>query len=99
MHPMRRFTVVLCGVVILAAAVAATRPPAVRRDAKSTAGVDRGDAARGGYLVSIAGCNDCHTPGTFYGAPDHARLLSGSEMGWAGPWGTVYAANLTPDRE
>jgi len=53
--------------------------------------------ARGKYLVSVTGCNDCHTPGTFYGAPDHARFLSGSEMGWAGPWGVVYAANLTPD--
>ena len=53
--------------------------------------------ARGKYLVTIGGCNDCHTPGTFYGAPDMARMLSGSELGWTGPWGTSYAANLTPD--
>lgn len=52
---------------------------------------------RGRYLVQVTGCNDCHTPGTFYGAPDAQRMLSGSEMGWAGPWGVVYAANLTPD--
>ena len=53
--------------------------------------------ARGQYLVTIGGCNDCHTPGTFYGAPDMTRMLSGSELGWTGPWGTSYAANLTPD--
>ena len=52
---------------------------------------------RGKYLAIIGGCNDCHTPGTFYGAPDTTRLLSGSELGWSGPWGTTYARNLTPD--
>ena len=55
------------------------------------------EVARGKYLVTIAGCQDCHTPGTFYGAPDLARQLSGSELGWTGQWGTSYAANLTPD--
>lgn len=54
---------------------------------------------RGKYLTTILGCNDCHTPGTFYGAPDMKRFLSGTEMGWEGPWGVVYAANLTPDEE
>ena len=54
--------------------------------------------ARGKYLVTIAGCNDCHTPGGLYGAPDMTRMLSGSELGWTGPWGTSYPANLTPDQ-
>lgn len=54
---------------------------------------------RGRYIVTIAGCVDCHTPGTFYGAPDSTRFLSGSELGWTGPWGTTYAKNLTPDVE
>jgi mono/diheme cytochrome c family protein len=53
--------------------------------------------ARGRYLVGITGCNDCHTPGYFYGAPDTTRLLSGSELGWQGPWGVSYARNLTPE--
>ncbi len=53
--------------------------------------------AKGKYLVQIMSCGDCHTPGTFYGAPDAARAYSGSEMGWKGPWGVRYAANLTPD--
>jgi mono/diheme cytochrome c family protein len=51
---------------------------------------------RGKYLVTIMGCGDCHTPGTFYGAPDGNRMLAGSELGWVGPWGVVYAGNLTP---
>lgn len=53
--------------------------------------------ARGEYLVRAFGCADCHTPGTFYGSADPKRLLSGSELGWRGWWGTVYARNLTPD--
>src|SRR5580765_6421454 len=36
---------------------------------------------RGRYLVTIMSCNDCHTPGFFYGAPDTLRRLSGSEIG------------------
>lgn len=52
---------------------------------------------RGQYLVTVLGCHDCHTPGTFYGAPDMNRQLSGSELGWQGPWGVSYAPNLTPD--
>lgn len=52
---------------------------------------------RGQYLVTVLGCHDCHTPGTLYGAPDMSRQLSGSELGWQGPWGVSYARNLTPD--
>jgi mono/diheme cytochrome c family protein len=52
---------------------------------------------RGAYLVTVTGCHDCHTPGTFYGTPDMSRQLSGSELGWQGPWGVSYARNLTPD--
>jgi len=54
---------------------------------------------RGRYLVTIMSCNDCHTPGYFYGAPDTMRRLSGSDIGWVGPWGVVHARNLTPDPE
>jgi mono/diheme cytochrome c family protein len=52
---------------------------------------------RGRYLVTLMSCNDCHTPGYFYGAPDTTRRLSGSDVGWTGPWGVVHARNLTPD--
>lgn len=55
--------------------------------------------ARGRYLTIIGGCNDCHTPGTFYGQMDTTRTLSGTEVGWEGPWGVTYPRNLTPDEE
>lgn len=56
--------------------------------------------ARGQYLVTIAGCGDCHTPGHFLGKPDMAHPLSGSEVGFEVPGlGTFYGANLTPDPE
>lgn len=54
---------------------------------------------RGAYLATVTGCQDCHTPGYFYGASDDSRQLSGSEVGWKGPWGVSYPANLTPDPE
>jgi len=53
--------------------------------------------ARGRRITYTSGCMDCHTPGTFYGTTDTTRLLSGSELGWTGPWGTTYPRNLTPD--
>jgi mono/diheme cytochrome c family protein len=49
----------------------------------------------GRYLVRIAGCNDCHTPGALEGGlPEEAGWLVGVPMGWRGPWGTTYARNL-----
>jgi mono/diheme cytochrome c family protein len=55
--------------------------------------------ARGRVISFSSGCQDCHTPGTFYGAPDTTRMLSGSELGWEGPWGVSFPRNLTPDME
>jgi mono/diheme cytochrome c family protein len=54
---------------------------------------------RGKQISYSSGCNDCHSPGGLYGAPDTTRLLSGSELGWEGPWGVSYPRNLTPDME
>jgi hypothetical protein len=54
------------------------------------------ELARGEYLVTIAGCNDCHTVG-WNQAPGQvpvARRLTGNPVGWHGPWGTSYAVNL-----
>jgi mono/diheme cytochrome c family protein len=56
--------------------------------------------ARGQYLVGIGGCNDCHTPGYFFGKPDTERFLSGSEVGFEIPGlGVFHGPNLTPDKE
>jgi mono/diheme cytochrome c family protein len=55
---------------------------------------------RGKYLVSLAGCTDCHTPGYFLGKPDMARYLGGSDVGFELPGlGSFYGRNLTPDKE
>jgi len=57
-----------------------------------------GQLARGKYLVGLGGCNDCHTPGYFFGKPDMARFLGGSEVGFEIPeLGVFYGPNLTPD--
>lgn len=58
------------------------------------------DAARGKYLVTIAACSDCHTPGSFLGKPDMTRYLGGSDVGFEIPQlGSFYAPNLTSDKE
>jgi len=51
---------------------------------------------RGRYLVKIAGCNDCHTPGYMAnaGKVPETQWLTGDKLGWRGPWGTTYAINL-----
>jgi len=72
----------------------------------SAAGVGHGaavDAAphegmieRGRYIVRIAGCNDCHTPGYAQtgGQVAERDWLVGDRLGWHGPWGTTYPVNL-----
>lgn len=52
--------------------------------------------ALGRYLVKTTGCNDCHTPGYAErgGEVPKAQWLVGSPLGYMGPWGTTYAANL-----
>jgi mono/diheme cytochrome c family protein len=54
------------------------------------------DVIRGKYLVTIGGCNDCHTAGYAgtAGKVDESKWLMGDRLGWRGPWGTTYASNL-----
>jgi mono/diheme cytochrome c family protein len=55
---------------------------------------------RGKYLVTIGGCSDCHTPGSFLGKPDNSHFLGGSDVGFAMPGlGVFVGRNLTPDKE
>jgi mono/diheme cytochrome c family protein len=51
---------------------------------------------RGRYLVTIGGCNDCHTPGYMAASGDvpEERWLIGDSLGFRGPWGTTYPGNL-----
>lgn len=52
--------------------------------------------AQGEYLVKIAGCNDCHTPGYMQAAGEVPKdqWLVGNPLGFHGPWGTTFAVNL-----
>ncbi|WP_309092307.1 cytochrome C [Phenylobacterium sp.] len=54
------------------------------------------DVEAGRYLTVVGGCNDCHTAGwneTGGNVPD-AQRLTGTNVGWQGPWGVTYPANL-----
>jgi mono/diheme cytochrome c family protein len=80
--------VLATGLFVFAIAVgegaAASNAPAKKRD------------DRGRYLVTIAGCNDCHTAGyaDAAGKIPEKDWLTGDQIGWRGPWGTTYASNL-----
>ena len=51
---------------------------------------------RGEHAAIIGGCHDCHTAGysASNGKIDPAVALKGDAMGFQGPWGTTYPANL-----
>ena len=57
---------------------------------------DQSSVDRGRYLITIAGCNDCHTAGypESGGKVPESQWLRGSPIGYQGPWGTTYPANL-----
>jgi mono/diheme cytochrome c family protein len=83
--------IVVVGAVGLSMLVTLPSTPAAAADKQ---------VAHGKYLVGIAGCNDCHTPGYFFGKPEMTRFLGGSEVGFEIPGlGVFHGPNLTPDRE
>lgn len=51
---------------------------------------------RGKYLVTMAGCEDCHTPKDAHGQPLPGMDFAGGFI-LDGPWGRVASANITPD--
>jgi mono/diheme cytochrome c family protein len=66
----------------------------------AAASAEESQIDRGKYLVTIASCNDCHTPGYFLGKPDFSRTLAGSEVGFTIPGlGAFVGRNLTSDKE
>lgn len=50
----------------------------------------------GRYMITVGGCNDCHTDGYIMtdGNIPEENWLTGSPVGWYGPWGTSYPGNL-----
>jgi cytochrome c553 len=94
---------------IVAAAAAGTTTSAAPRERDRASQV-----ARGAYLVSIAGCHDCHTPWVVGPKGPHDVKIAeppslgegpwvwagaGTNTAFAGPWGISFTANLTPDPE
>lgn len=58
---------------------------------------DQASSIENGLHVSIiGGCHDCHTVGygESNGQIDPKTALMGNPVGYRGPWGTTYAANL-----
>jgi mono/diheme cytochrome c family protein len=83
--------VVAAGVLVTVGGLAwAWRPAIAPTSAKQTIS-DRKTIDRGAELAAIGNCSDCHTKdvGVPYGG---GRALPT-------PFGTIYASNLTPDRE
>lgn len=96
-RPTRDFPMLLVTAGALAlAACSATPPPPATAVAPTTMPSDADLLARGEYLTRIAGCNDCHTPGYAETGGDvpQSGWLVGSPVGWNGPWGTTYPANI-----
>lgn len=60
------------------------------------AGKADGLVERGRYLLAVGGCNDCHTPGFAQRGEQipEAERLTGMAVGFSGPWGVSYPANL-----
>jgi mono/diheme cytochrome c family protein len=97
-----RFSAIIAyglGVAFLISAAGAALILAVVGDWRAEA-ADREQVLRGKYLVTLGLCNDCHTPGYFFGKPDMGRFLGGSEVGFDIPGlGVFHGPNLTPDQE
>ena len=74
----------------------AEAPQAPAKSAAPTPLTDAQLIERGDYLVRVAGCNDCHTPGYMdkQGNVDRGQWLIGNTLGFNGPWGTTYPKNL-----
>jgi mono/diheme cytochrome c family protein len=95
------YTVLAAAAVASLAAVASAGAQSTKQD-----GAAAEKLARGKYLVTVAGCNDCHTPwkmGPKGPEPDMSRMLSGHPEGMAlpappkpeGPWIVAAAATNT----
>src|SRR5262249_56373804 len=83
------------GVVLAAAAIATAAAAAYA--VWCGVGAQEAQLARGKYLVQLAGCTDCHTPGYRLGKPDMARFLGGPGGGFEMPgFGGFVPPNLTP---
>ena len=84
--------ITLAGLAIAAVTASVARPPAFSAPAEA----NDSSIAHGRYLVTITGCHDCHTAGHLQsgGHAPATDWLTGQSVGFQGPWGTTYPANL-----
>ena len=81
----------IAGIAVAALAAAVSLLPRAHADSQ---------IERGKYLVVLASCNDCHTPGFFLGNPDMSKYLGGSDVAFELPGlGAFAGRNITPDKE
>lgn len=62
----------------------------------TAAAADGVSVEEGQRVAIVGGCHDCHTDGyaASGGRIDPENALRGSAVGFRGPWGTTYPANL-----
>jgi mono/diheme cytochrome c family protein len=74
----------------------ATTPQATSPQATMRQGAAPTSIERGRYVIATSGCNDCHTAGYAEagGQMPTDQWLTGLPVGFTGPWGTSYPANL-----
>ncbi len=86
-------TLALTGIIFGTAGL--TRHLVPTSEVKKAEAAEKASIARGRHLIQTSGCNDCHTPG-FMENPKtpESEWLTGVPLGWRGPWGTSFPANL-----
>lgn len=98
MAAMKKLAVVVAGVIVGAAlgAAAMSFANAAPASANEPHVVAATPELAGRHLVRVGGCNDCHTPGFMQQGEQvpESQWLVGLPLGFKGPWGTTYGANL-----
>jgi len=84
-----RWNVMWIAIAAMSSLVAAARSPVPSTVASAI-------LERGRMLVAYGGCNDCHTPGWTEsdGRVKESLWMTGNAIGFRGPWGTAYPANV-----
>ena len=86
----------MLGIASVAAVVGASLVLAASAGLAADMKAKKDPHARGRYVATIGGCNDCHTPGYAMsgGKVPEKQWLTGDGLGWHGAWGTTYPVNL-----
>ncbi|MBW6400077.1 hypothetical protein KPL78_19615 [Roseomonas sp. HJA6] len=102
-HPPARRRRILAAAGVLATAMAAaaiasrSTAPAEGQASPTPRVLASDPVAAGRYLVVLGDCNGCHTPRfaeTNGAEPPESEWLTGSPIGFRGPWGVSYPSNL-----